>query len=98
MLDKLKNLGFEYSTYSGITMSAFDIIADSNKEQIISDGKKKVDQIGKQYKRGLITEQERYERVIEVWNNANEQIKNAEIDLRIIVASLYLFLKNKQRN
>ena len=76
MLDKLKNLGFEYSTYSGITMSAFDIIADSNKEQIISDGKKKVDQIGKQYKRGLITEQERYERVIEVWNNANEQIKN----------------------
>ena len=76
MLDKLKKLGFEYSTYSGITMSAFDIIADSNKEQIISDGKKKVDQIGKQYKRGLITEQERYERVIEVWNNANEQIKN----------------------
>ena len=76
MLDKLKNLGFEYSTYSGITMSAFDIIADSNKEQIISDGKKKVDQIGKQYKRGLITEQERYERVIEVWNNVNEQIKN----------------------
>ena len=76
MLDKLKNLGFEYSTYSGITMSAFDIIADSNKEQIISDGKKKVDQIGKQYKRGLITEDERYERVIEVWNNANEQIKN----------------------
>ena len=76
MLDKLKNLGFEYSTYSGITMSAFDIIADSNKEQIISDGKKKVEQIGKQYKRGLITEQERYERVIEVWNNANEQIKN----------------------
>ena len=76
MLDKLKNLGFEYSTYSGITMSAFDIIADSNKEQIISDGKKKVDQIGKQYRRGLITEQERYERVIEVWNNANEQIKN----------------------
>jgi len=76
MLDKLKNLGFEYSTYSGITMSAFDIIADSNKEQIIFDGKKKVDQIGKQYKRGLITEQERYERVIEVWNNANEQIKN----------------------
>ena len=80
MLDKLKNLGFEYSTYSGITMSAFDIIADSNKEQIISDGKKKVDQIGKQYKRGLITEQERVYRitdeVIEVWNNANEQIKN----------------------
>jgi len=76
MLDKLKNLGFEYSTYSGITMSAFDIIADSNKEQIISDGKKKVEQIGKQYKRGLITEQERYERVIEVWNNVNEQIKN----------------------
>ena len=74
MLDKLKNLGFEYSTYSGITMSAFDIIADSNKEQIISDGKKKVDQIGKQYKRGLITEDERYKTVCSLWAKATSDI------------------------
>ncbi len=76
MLDKLKDLGFEYSTYSGITMSAFDIIASDNKENIIADGKKKVEQIGKQYNRGLITEEERYQKVLEVWNNANEEIKN----------------------
>ena len=76
MLDKLKDLGFKYSTISGITMSAFDIVTSDNKEKIIAEGKKKVEQIGKQYKRGLITEQERYERVLEVWNNANEEIKD----------------------
>jgi DNA-directed RNA polymerase subunit beta' len=76
MLDKLKDLGFEYSTYSGITMSAFDIIASENKEKIIADGKKKVEQIGKQYNRGLITEEERYQNVLDVWNNANEEIKS----------------------
>ena len=76
MLDKLKDLGFKYSTLSGITMSAFDIVTTDNKEKIIAEGKKKVEQIGKQYKRGLITEQERYERVLDVWNNANEEIKS----------------------
>ena len=76
MLDKLKDLGFKYSTISGITMSAFDIVSSDTKEEVIAEGKKKVDQIGKQYKRGLITEQERYERVLEVWNNANEEIKS----------------------
>ncbi len=76
MLDKLKDLGFKYSTLSGITMSAFDIVTSDNKDSIIAEGKKKVEQIGKQYKRGLITEQERYERVLEVWNSANEEIKD----------------------
>ncbi len=76
MLDKLKDLGFKYSTISGITMSAFDIVTSENKDKIIIEGKKKVEQIGKQYKRGLITEQERYERVLDVWNDANEEIKD----------------------
>ena len=55
-------------------MSAFDIVTSNKKEQVIQEGKKKVDQIGKQYKRGLITERERYEKVLEVWNNANDEI------------------------
>ena len=74
MLDKLKDLGFKYSTLSGITMSAFDIVTSEKKENIIIEGKKKVEAIGKQYKRGLITEKERYEKVLEVWNNANDEI------------------------
>ena len=76
MLDRLKDLGFKYSTLSGITMSAFDIIVSNKKEEIIADGKKKVEAIGKQYKRGLITERERYEKVLDVWNNANDEIIN----------------------
>ena len=75
MLDKLKDLGFKYSTVSGITMSAFDVMTSENKEEIIANGKKKVEQITKQYKRGLITEKERYEKVLEVWSNANEEIQ-----------------------
>ena len=74
MLDKLKDLGFKYSTLSGITMSAFDIVVSEKKEKVIEEGKKKVETIGKQYKRGLITEKERYEKVLEVWNDANDEI------------------------
>ena len=74
MLDKLKDLGFKYSTLSGITMSAFDIVTSEKKAKVIEDGKKKVETIGKQYKRGLITERERYEKVLEVWNDANDEI------------------------
>ncbi len=75
MLDKLKDLGFKYSTQSGITMSAFDVVTSDNKEAIIAEGRQKVEKIGKQYNRGLITEEERYEKVLEVWSNATDQIK-----------------------
>ena len=81
MLDKLKDLGFKYSTQSGITMSAFDVVTSDNKEAIIAEGKKKVETIGKQYNRGLITNEERYEKVLEVWNNATDQIKKELNDI-----------------
>ena len=66
MLDELKDLGFKYSTISGITFSLFDAITSSEKEKIIEESREKVDNIAKQYKRGLITENERYEKTIEV--------------------------------
>ena len=74
MLDALKDLGFKYSTLSGITMSLFDVVTSDKKEEIIDDGKKKVEQIAKQYKRGLITEDERYEKTLEVWSKAKEDV------------------------
>ena len=75
MLDKLKDLGFKYSTKSGITMSVFDVMTTDKKEAIIEDGKKKVEQVTKQYKRGLITDDERYEKVVEIWNNATDAVQ-----------------------
>ena len=58
----------------GITFSLFDAITSSEKEKIIEESREKVDNIAKQYKRGLITENERYEKTIEVWSKAKEDV------------------------
>ena len=75
-LDKLKDLGFKYSTVAGITVSAADIVPSKTKKQVIDDSMALVEKINKQFSRGLITEEERYNNVIEIWNKANESIKN----------------------
>jgi DNA-directed RNA polymerase subunit beta' len=75
MLDKLKDLGFKYSTVAGITVSAADIKVSQKKQEIINEGHEIVDKINKQFKRGLITEEERYNNVIETWNNQSDKIK-----------------------
>ena len=61
MLDKLKDLGFKYSTYSGITISAADVVASKNKDAIIEASEAEVKKVNKQYQRGLITDKERFE-------------------------------------
>ena len=75
MLDKLKDLGFKYSTVAGITVSASDIIPSKTKGEVIEEGHQMVEKINKQFKRGLITEEERYTSVIDVWNKANAKIQ-----------------------
>ena len=75
MLDKLKDLGFKYSTKAGITFSVSDIKVSEQKAEIINEGDKTVEKINKQYARGLITESERYIRVIETWNAAKKKIQ-----------------------
>ena len=75
MLDRLKDLGFKYSTVAGITVSAADIVPSKTKEQVIEEGQNLVEKINKQYKRGLITEEERYNSVIDVWTKANKKIQ-----------------------
>ena len=75
MLDKLKNLGFKYSTVAGITVSMSDVVTTDKKEAIIEEAQGKVDKINKQYQRGLITEEERYNTVIQIWNNTKDQVE-----------------------
>jgi len=75
MLDKLKNLGFKFSTLAGITIAVSDIIVSKNKPEILEDTKKKVETINKQFQRGLITERERIDRVIASWNNAKSEVQ-----------------------
>ena len=81
MLDKLKDLGFKYSTVAGVTVSISDVVRSDDKEQIIERAKEKVEKINKQYQRGLITEDERYENVINAWNNATDEIKDELAEL-----------------
>ncbi len=75
MLDNLKDLGFKYSTISGITVSMADVETSKTKHAVVEEAQKLVDKINKQYKRGLITEEERFNKVIETWNNATDQVK-----------------------
>ena len=87
MLDKLKDLGFYYSTIAGITVSMADVETSKNKPKIVAESQKVVDKINKQYKRGLITEEERFVKVIDTWNEAKdrvqaelEEIANSDVD------------------
>jgi DNA-directed RNA polymerase subunit beta' len=85
MLDRMKNLGFIYSTKAGITVGVSDIIVLKEKKEIISEGQTKVDNVLKQFRRGLITEEERYERVISIWSAAKDTIQGklmASLDKR----------------
>ena len=75
MLDKLKDLGFKYSTYSGITIAASDVVTSKNKDAIIEASEAEVKKINKQYQRGLITDKERFDLVIGIWDKAKKDIE-----------------------
>ena len=75
MLDRLKDLGFNYSTISGTTVSIDDVISVPEKGEIIAEAKKMVDKINKQYARGLITDEERFESVVKVWEKAKDEVQ-----------------------
>ena len=75
MLDKLKDLGFKYSTLSGISIAISDIKPSRQKGEIVKEAQAMVDQVNKQFKRGLITEDERYQKVIAIWTEAKGKVQ-----------------------
>ncbi|MDD2391494.1 MAG: DNA-directed RNA polymerase subunit beta' [Bacilli bacterium] len=75
MLDKLKDLGFKYSTLSGISIAISDLKESKLKPEIVKESQALVDTINKQFKRGLITDRERYEKVVEIWQGARNKIQ-----------------------
>lgn len=76
MLDRMKDLGFKYSTRAGITVGVADIVVLAEKKEIIQEAQQKVDNVLKQFRRGLITEDERYDRVISIWSAAKDTIQS----------------------
>ncbi len=75
MLDRMKDLGFKFSSKAGITVGVADIVVLPDKQQILDEHEKLVDRIIKQFNRGLITEEERYNAVVEIWTDAKDQIQ-----------------------
>lgn len=74
VLDKVKELGYKYSTKAGITISVSDVTVPEEKKDILANADEEVKKVLKQYRRGLITDDERYERVISIWSQAKDQI------------------------
>src|SRR5699024_8036826 len=76
MLDRMKDLGFSYSTKAGMTVGISDIVVLKEKEVILEEAQKKVDGVQRQFRRGLITDEERYNRVISIWSDAKDEIQD----------------------
>ena len=98
-LDKLKDLGFKYSTLSGISISVADIETSDKKHEIVERSQKTVDTINKQYRRGLITDRERYEKVCAVWNAATNEVQ-AELKAKVEAPSdnpIMMMINSKAR-
>ena len=77
LLDYIKSTGYKYSTVGAITVSVSDVKVPEEKKVIIEEAYKQVDNITKQYKRGLITNDERYNAVIKIWSKATDDVKIA---------------------
>ena len=74
LADRLKDLGFQYATKSGISISINDMVIPAGKEKIVSQANLDVKEIQKQYMDGLITDGERYNKVIDIWAQATEKV------------------------
>jgi len=74
VLDNVKDLGYHYSTKAAITVSISDIIVPDNKQELIDKAQAKVDEITKEFNRGRYTEEERYRRVVNTWNETDDEL------------------------
>jgi DNA-directed RNA polymerase subunit beta' len=80
ILDEVKKLGFRYATRAGVTVAVSDIVIPPQKQEILKAAEEKVEATEQQFDHGLITEKERYDRVIEVWSKAKDEVTEALMD------------------
>jgi DNA-directed RNA polymerase subunit beta' len=77
ILDNLKRLGFHYSTRAGVTIGLDDVVTPPEKAKILDGYEKQADKIESQYRRGIITDDERRQELIEIWTRATDEVKDA---------------------
>ena len=97
VIDYIKALGFKYSTLAGITFSMSDVKVPPAKREILKEADQKVETIRKQYTRGLITNEERYNAVIKVWDKATNDVSKAMEDNFDDLNPIYMMVKSGAR-
>ena len=99
MLDKMKDLGFKYSTVAGITVSISDVVTSEHKEELIAEAQKMVEKVNKQYQRGLITDEERLEKVIQTWHSCKDKVQKEleEYANKYVDNPIFMMMHSKAR-
>ncbi|MCF0124698.1 MAG: DNA-directed RNA polymerase subunit beta' [Clostridia bacterium] len=97
VIDYIKALGFKYSTIAGITFSMDDVKVPEAKKGLLADADKEIDTIRKQYARGLITNEERYNAVINVWENTTKKVSTAMEENFEELNPIYMMVKSGAR-
>ncbi len=96
-VDRVKDLGFKHATLSGMTISMEDILIPAAKHEVVNTTNKAIEEIDKQYRRGLITDQERSIKSIELWNNAKSQIEKLMMEGYDRFSSVYTMVSSGAR-
>lgn len=97
ILDRIKQLGFTYSTRAGVSIAVSDVVVPEEKKQIMSESDEKVRLVTNQYRRGLITDEERYDRVIDIWSKAKDQLTDVLMKSMDRFNSIMLMVDSKAR-
>ena len=97
VIDYIKALGFKYSTLAGITFSVADVKVPDSKKDILADADKQVEKVRNQYRRGLITDDERYQSVVNIWEKATNDVSNAMEENFDDLNPIYMMVKSGAR-
>ncbi len=97
ILDNIKQLGFTYSTRAGITVAVADVVVPQEKKEILGQSEERVKVVTTQYRRGLITDEERRDRVIEIWSKAKDEITDILMKSMDRYNSIMLMVDSKAR-
>ena len=97
MLDYIKSMGYKYSTKAAVTISVSDMEIPEAKESIIAQAESDVDKYEKAYRMGLMSKQERYEKIIEIWNKATDDVADALMESLGTLNNLYIMANSGAR-
>ncbi|MCS7463566.1 DNA-directed RNA polymerase subunit beta' [Paenibacillus doosanensis] len=97
ILDRIKELGFTYSTKAGITIAVADVTVPPEKDELLKESEDKVNVVTNQYRRGLITDDERYDRVIAIWSKTKDEITDILMKSLDKYNSINMMVESKAR-